>query len=96
MGKWDKINQAFDEALENMTKADWDRLKNKFDNKLASQKPKIKRCPFCGSECKIIEATFGDDMTINYRVECLGEEQHSLDSWDEKVENAINIWNKRF
>ncbi len=55
---------------------------------------KIKNCPFCGSECKVEQTTFGDSNEVNYRVTCLDNE-HALDEWQIDSDAAIINWNKR-
>ena len=53
----------------------------------------IKNCPFCGSKCKI--ELYGNYKSEFYRVSCNGEDQHSLDFWDDTEKEAIETWNKR-
>ncbi len=55
----------------------------------------IKTCPFCGDVCEVVSTTFGDWSKAVYTVRCLGDKQHSLDSWSETEEEAIQEWNER-
>lgn len=51
-------------------------------------------CPFCGSNSKVQDSTFGDNPNTFYRVVCEGEEQHTLDSWLPDMDDAIDVWNR--
>ena len=60
-------------------------------NKQVEKKEGILPCPFCGSECKVINDNLlgGDD----YRVVC--NNGHKLDHVSGTEEEAIKEWNKR-
>lgn len=51
-------------------------------------------CPFCGSECEIEDAKFGDSITHYYRAFCK-QHRHALDCWQVSKEEATRDWNSR-
>ena len=65
------------------------------NNTVLAASGQILNCPFCGALCEIESKTFGDSMKDYFRVGCKSHYNHSLDSWQDTSQMAINEWNLR-
>lgn len=54
----------------------------------------IKPCPFCGSDCGVHSVSVSG-MGNHYRIRCVSNKKHCLDSWWVTEEEAIVEWNER-
>ena len=72
-----------------------DRIEQNSHKHGVSGKRPILNCPFCGADCEVESKTFGDSITNYFRVACKSEHNHSLDSWQDTIQMAINDWNLR-
>lgn len=107
---WEIFNKKFDDILENMSKDDWNRLKERHDKRIQEiEDSKLENmllpCPFCGE--KPVKKVWNDNENTDYSyiedlvygINCETTGCYLENSYKEygfkTFEDAFRVWNTR-